>query len=107
MAPRKLFVQRADACGRVEGNIEEHGTASAPGALRGLSPQHACMLLAREPGGLRVLSQSSIFGQNPKLWHQEFNDLQTPKLSKEQLCDRTPGRPPQSEGAQHRGAHLA
>jgi hypothetical protein len=36
-----------------------------------------------------VLSQSSIFGQNPKILCQEFNDLQTPKLSKKQLCDRT------------------
>src|SRR5437879_9465538 len=36
-----------------------------------------------------VLSQSSIFGQNPKIWCQEFNDLQTPKCSKKQLCDRT------------------
>src|SRR5256886_10767373 len=36
-----------------------------------------------------VLSQSSIFGQNPKIGCQEFNDLQTPKLSKKQLCDRT------------------
>jgi hypothetical protein len=40
-------------------------------------------------GGLTVLSQSSIFGQNPKIGCQEFNDLQTPKLSKKQLCDRT------------------
>ena len=30
----------------------------------------------------RVLSQSSIFGQNPKFVRQEFNDLQTHKLSK-------------------------
>jgi hypothetical protein len=37
----------------------------------------------------RVLSQSSIFGQNPKIWCQEFNDLEAPKLSKKQLCDRT------------------
>jgi len=36
-----------------------------------------------------VLSQSSIFGQNPKIWCREFNGLQTPKLSKKQLCDRT------------------
>ena len=36
-----------------------------------------------------VLSQNSIFGQNPKIGYQEFNDLQTPKLSKKQLCDRT------------------
>ena len=37
-----------------------------------------------------VLSQSSIFGQNPKIWSHKFNNLQTPKLSKKQLCDRTP-----------------
>ena len=36
MAPRKLFVQSADAGGRVEGNIEEHAIASASRALRGL-----------------------------------------------------------------------
>jgi hypothetical protein len=35
-----------------------------------------------------VLSQSPIFGQNPKMGCQEFNDLETPKLSKKQLCDR-------------------
>jgi hypothetical protein len=38
---------------------------------------------------MAVLSQNSIFGQNPKIGCQEFNDLQTPKLSKKQLCDRT------------------
>jgi hypothetical protein len=37
-----------------------------------------------------VLSQSSIFGQNPKILCHEFNDLQTAKLSKKRLCDRTP-----------------
>jgi nucleoside-diphosphate-sugar epimerase len=26
-----------------------------------------------------------------KIWCREFNDLQTPKLSKKQLCDRTGG----------------
>src|SRR4029453_6474888 len=36
-----------------------------------------------------VLSQNAIFGQNPKIGCQECNDLQTPKLSKKQLCDRT------------------
>src|SRR6266487_873975 len=40
----------------------------------------------------RVLSQSLILGQNPKIGHQKFNDLQAPKLSKKQLCDRTPKR---------------
>src|SRR5882724_7861280 len=38
----------------------------------------------------RVLSQSSILGQNPKIGCQEFNGLQMPTLSKKQLCDRTP-----------------
>src|SRR2546427_3808122 len=42
-------------------------------------------------GDSRVLSQSSIFGQNPKIGCQEFNDLQSPKRSKKQLCDRTGG----------------
>ncbi len=37
----------------------------------------------------RVLSQISILGQNPKIGYQKFNDLQTPKLSKKQICDRT------------------
>ena len=46
-------------------------------------------LLARGHAGPLVLSQSSIFGQNPKIGYQEFNDLQTPNLLKKQLCDRT------------------
>src|SRR6266446_4169460 len=50
-------------------------------------------LLARGHAGPLVLSQSSIFGQNPKIGYQEFNDLQTPNLLKKQLCDRTVGGP--------------
>ena len=34
-----------------------------------------------------------FLGQNPKIGYQKFNDLQTAKLSKKQLCDRT-GRVP-------------
>src|SRR6266446_568550 len=30
-----------------------------------------------------------FLGQNPKIECREFNDLQTTKLSKKQLCDRT------------------
>ena len=30
-----------------------------------------------------------FLGQNPKIGCQEFNNLQTHKLSKKQLCDRT------------------
>jgi hypothetical protein len=26
------------------------------------------------PGSMRVLSQSSIFGHNPKIWCRKFND---------------------------------
>src|SRR5262245_957696 len=33
-----------------------------------------------------------FLGQNPKIGYQKFNDLQTAKLSKKQLCDRTPRR---------------
>jgi hypothetical protein len=31
-----------------------------------------------------------FLGQNPKIGYQKFNDLQTAKISKKQLCDRTP-----------------
>jgi cellulose biosynthesis protein BcsQ len=49
--------------------------------------RHLSVRVCRAP--LSVLSQSSIFGQNLKIGCREFNDLQTPKLSKKQLCDRT------------------
>jgi hypothetical protein len=29
-----------------------------------------------------------FWGQNPKTEHRQFNDLQTTKLSKKQICDR-------------------
>lgn len=35
-----------------------------------------------------VLSHSSIVGPSPKIRGHECNDLQTPKVSKKQLCDR-------------------
>ncbi len=38
----------------------------------------------------RFCRKVRFLGQNPKIWYQEFNELQTPKLSKKQLCDRTP-----------------
>jgi nitrite reductase (cytochrome c-552) len=38
---------------------------------------------------LAVLSQISIWGENPKIGYQKVNDLQTPTLSKKQICDRT------------------
>ena len=34
-----------------------------------------------------------FLGQNPKIGCQKFNDLQTHKLSKKQLCDRTVSLP--------------
>ena len=37
----------------------------------------------------RFCRKVRFLGQNPKIGYQEFNDLQTPKLSKKQLCDRT------------------
>jgi predicted nucleic acid-binding protein len=30
-----------------------------------------------------------FLGQNPKIGYQKFNDLQSAKISKKQLCDRT------------------
>src|SRR5688572_8725194 len=44
-----------------------------------------------------VLSQSSLFGQNPRIGYRKFNGLQTPKLTKKQLCDRTSFYPRVSE----------
>jgi hypothetical protein len=55
--------------------------SSAPKTL----PHRKRVIAARK----KVLSQSSIFGQNPKIGCQKFNDLQSPKRSKKQLCDRT------------------
>jgi hypothetical protein len=41
---------------------------------------------------LKVLSQISILGVKSENGSRKFNDLQTPKLSKKQLCDRTSSR---------------
>ena len=37
----------------------------------------------------RFCRKVRFLGQNPKIGYQKFNDLQTAKLSKKQLCDRT------------------
>jgi hypothetical protein len=37
----------------------------------------------------RFCRKVRFLGQNPKIRCQEFNGLETPKLSKKQLCDRT------------------
>src|SRR6266446_4800014 len=42
---------------------------------------------------LRFCRKVRFLGQNPKIEYREFNDLQTAKLSKKQLCDRTLGGP--------------
>jgi hypothetical protein len=49
------------------------------------------MLLTTKSGGMwkRVLSQISILGVKSENGSRKFNGLQTPKLSKKQLCDRT------------------
>ena len=38
---------------------------------------------------IRFCRKVRFLGQNPKIGYQKFNDLQTAKLSKKQLCDRT------------------
>jgi len=38
---------------------------------------------------MRFCRKVRFLGQNPKIECREFNDLQTAKLSKKQLCDRT------------------
>jgi hypothetical protein len=44
---------------------------------------------ADQDGFGRFCRKVRFLGQNPKIGWQEFNDLETPKLSKKQLCDRT------------------
>jgi hypothetical protein len=41
------------------------------------------------PEDRRFCRKVRFLGQNPKTECREFNDLQTAKLSKKQLCDRT------------------
>src|SRR5215471_19356061 len=57
---------------------------------------HGRLLAADDPStspdAANALLPMSV-GQNLKIGYQEFNDLQTPKLSKKQLCDRTSGAP--------------
>ena len=46
-------------------------------------------MAASEAAPDMVLSQSSILGVKSEIEYQKFNDLQTLKLSKKHLCDRT------------------
>gem|GEM_PF-6060432 len=41
------------------------------------------------PGTWEFCRKVRFLGQNPKIGYQKFNDLQTAKISKKQLCDRT------------------
>src|SRR6266446_8878426 len=52
----------------------------------GLTTKPPCDACAHASGFCRKVR---FLGQNPKIGYQEFNELQTPKLSKKQLCDRT------------------
>ena len=38
---------------------------------------------------MRFCRKFPFLESNPKIGYQEFNDLQTPKRSKKQICDRT------------------
>jgi hypothetical protein len=44
--------------------------------------------LARLRDFQRLCRKFQFWGQNPKTRHRQFNDLQTTKLSKKQICDR-------------------
>ena len=49
-----------------------------------------CVESTVNPGDvLRFCRKVRFLGQNPKIEYQEFNELQTLKRSKKQLCDRT------------------
>ncbi len=66
------------------------------GAREALTGARAGGLLSREIRSciptLRIIGfcrKVRFLGQNPKIECREFNDIQTAKLSKKQLCDRT------------------
>jgi hypothetical protein len=53
---RESKLQSADAVSKAEGYVDGGVSASLRPALRGLRPQHGCMLPAREPGYLACRS---------------------------------------------------
>ena len=58
------------------------------------SPRHARLDPLANQGALKLGERGfcrkvRFLGQNPKIGYQKFNDLQSAKISKKQLCDRT------------------
>ena len=50
---------------------------------------YLALIAAQDPQIRGFCRKVRFLGQNPKIGYQKFNDLQTAKLSKKQLCDRT------------------
>ena len=69
------------------------GSARGSGIMGTTEPRWEARATSSGQVRAGVLSQNSIFGQNPKIGCQEFNDLQTPKLSQKQLCEWNPTLP--------------
>jgi hypothetical protein len=77
---------------------ESPGVSLGEPHLEPVGRQEALGVLEKSPGARwaspRFCRKVRFLGQNPKIGYQEFNELQTPKLSKKQLCDRTASRAP-------------
>src|SRR6266446_6892759 len=96
-------------CGTAPGGRRalDQRTATGVAVRRWLAVVPLPMLLLR--GGLASRTHVSegfcrkvrFLGQNPKIEYREFNDLQTAKLSKKQLCDRTNEAAIKSYNAEH------
>ena len=65
-------------------SIESHCHGCAR-QCRGITNRHGDV----SEGELGFCRKVQFWGQNPKIGYQKFNDLQTPKRSKKQICDRT------------------
>jgi hypothetical protein len=73
----------------------------------GMDDTGTIVLLKRlSRGALRLCRKFQFWGQNPKTKHRQFNDLQTTKLSKKQICDRACITTMSGERRDNTGANL-
>src|SRR5438094_3798938 len=86
-APSRVVAARASSVG-VEVPLQGHGTNGETGGF-GRAMQIAHRVEAPVLMVHGFCRKVRFLGQNPKIGYQEFNELQTPQLSKKQLCDRT------------------
>src|SRR5262245_60218418 len=99
---------------RIELAVEEQWCRTCGGALTICDHRHHRVFTLTGPLHL-VCKHAHWFcrkvrflGQNPKIGYQKFNDLQTAKISKKQLCDRTlPGADASADQRTPGAGHVA